>query len=373
MVYISAKDGFVIYGLDSGRDKLFTRWNSNSLKFHTTARGMGFLKQKNLHRVEVDSFKDQPIYVNGKGYRGKIRIVEDKFGKLTVINDIDIESYLFGVIKSEMLINSPLEALKAQAVVARTYAIKNMNKFTKELGFGLTDDIRSQVYNGIEDEHPIARKVVKETRGKILTFGGDPISAFYHSACGGYTLDSKDWHGKIIPYLKSKKCGYCADYVNYKWELDLSYTEIKNKLREKGMVISEIHKILFSSDSVGRVLKVEIYHDGGVKTISSASFRELIGASTLRSTFFRNLTPQLPAQKSAPGLGQDELAIRKILLNFMGQNVAEDQQVLHLEGTGFGHGVGLCQWGAKGFARRGEDYRQILQYYYTGAKVTDLY
>lgn len=363
-VFISAQHGFRVFNNFDDK-KLFTRWNGKSLNIKITERGFGFLQFNNLQSITIDPFKKGLTYVNGKGYRGKLKIFEDRFGKLTVVNLLDIELYLYGVIKSEMLINSPIEALKAQAVVARTYAIKNKDKFRKD-GFGLTNDVRSQVYNGIEDEHQIARDVVNATRGKILVFNNEPISGFYHSACGGSTLASKDWHGKKIPYLLSKKCNWCNGYKNYKWKYELSYAALSAYLNQQGRKIRKINSVKFTHNKKGRVTEVNIDHQDGKLKISGTAFRQLISASKIRSTIFRSLdnSTEMVGETSDQG----EMAIMQILLNYN-----KRFNKLLLKGSGFGHGVGLCQWGAKGLAKQNLKYGDILKYYFTGVNLKKIY
>ena len=363
-VYLSAQHGFQIFNFPN-RKKLFTRWNGKSLNFKVTERGFGFLNFNNLQSVTIEPFKKGLVYVNGKGYRGKLKLLEDRFGKLTVVNLVDIESYLYGVIKSEMLINSPIEALKAQAVVARTYAIKNKNKFRRE-GFGLTDDVRSQVYNGIEDEHPIARKVVKYTHGKILTYEDEPISGFYHSACGGSTLASKDWHGKGVPYLKSKECKWCSGYKNYVWDYELSFAGLTGYLNQKGEKVRKINQVNFEHDSNGRVKSVHISHKDGKLKISGTIFRQMISASKVRSTIFKSIG--IAKNDNHKSNNKGELAIMQILVDYNRRF-----SKLKLRGTGFGHGVGLCQWGAKGLAKQSLKYPDILKYYFTGVSLEKIY
>lgn len=363
-VFISAQHGFRVFN-NFDNKKLFTRWNGKSLNIKVNDRGFGFLQFNNLQSITIDPFKKGLTYVNGKGYRGKLKIFEDRFGKLTVVNLIDIESYLYGVIKSEMLINSPIEALKAQAVVARTYAIKNRDKFRKD-GFGLTNDVRSQVYNGIEDEHAIARDVVNATRGKILVFKDEPISGFYHSACGGSTLASEDWHGKKIPYLLSKKCGWCDGYKNYKWNYELSYAALSAYLNQQGRKIRKINAVNFEHDDNGRVTRVQIIHQDGKLKISGTAFRQLISASKVRSTIFTSMDDSSGVVSETSNQG--EVAIMQILLNYN-----KRFKKLLLKGSGFGHGVGLCQWGAKGLAKQNLKYADILKYYFTGVNLKVIY
>ncbi len=363
---ISAEKGFIIRDLVQNTE-LFRRWNSSKLVIELSARGFGFLEYKNLHEIEIRPFRDRPFEINGMKFRGKLVLREDRFGRMTAINHVDLESYLYGVIKSEMLLNSPREALKAQAVVARTYAIRNQNKFMNELGFGLTRDTRSQVYNGVKDEHALSIEVVNATRGRIAVVNGEPIASYYCASCGGATQDAKTWSGRPINYLKSRPCPWCASYPGFSWNMELSLAEITNRLREKGKKVLAITDIRVENDPSGRVENVHLIHQGGQETFMNANhLRTLLGPDRLRSTFFEI--------QSLPGMDREdpaEKAIDQILKKFM--TAMDADRVVKIRGTGFGHGVGLCQWGAKGLARRGDSYEKILQYYYTGASVYRLY
>lgn len=365
-VTISAKFGFQIFNLEDNKKKIFTRWNSSFVKIHQTQHGFGFLNKKDFHRLYIKPFKRQNILVNGKAYRGTIEIFEDKFGKLTIVNKVDLESYLYSVIKAEMLITSPIEALKAQAVVARTYAMKNKDKFRDTFGFGLTADVRSQVYSGVESEHPLSIKVVKQTNGMVITHNKELISTYYHSACGGSTLDSKHWLGKDVEFLKSKTCNWCNAYKNYKWSLDIPYEKLKNLLRLDGNKISKILHLDLTNDPQGRLSSVLVSHPQGKIKISGTKLRKLIGASIMRSTMAKEVH-----ESSSTNIFQaDEQAIMDILNRF---GKPSGSRVLVLKGQGFGHGVGLCQWGAKGLAKQNKSFKNILKYYYSNVDVIKTY
>jgi len=363
-IQISAENGFAIYDISSKKVEVFKRWNKSVLDVSVTERGFGFLTHRNLRHIEIVPFRKHPIHVNKMVFRGILRIREDRFGKMTVINVLDVESYLYGVIKSEMLLNSPIEALKAQAVVARTYAIRNQDKFLKDLGFGLTRDVRSQVYNGVLDEHDLAIQVVDATRGRILTHEGQPISAYYHSACGGATQDSGTW-GNRIAYLKATDCKYCENYKDLHWEYELSLRDLTNKLREKGHVLSNISDVKLSKDAFGRVIRVELVHADGTMKMNANHLRTLLGPNVLRSTMFNDLSRQSGDTDPA------EKAIDQILNSFMSR--MNGDRSIRWHGKGFGHGVGLCQWGAKGLANKGYNFENILKYYYSDVSVTRLY
>ncbi len=150
---------------------------------------------------------DVPLKYDGKAYRGRIILLRNRRNLLTVINELPLESYLLGVVPNELSPSTfgELEALKAQAVAARTYAVANRGKYQTE-GFDLLADARSQVYGGKESEHPLATRAVLETWGLIATYDHEPIDAVYTSTCGGRTEDSEAIFGKSHPYLRSVVC-----------------------------------------------------------------------------------------------------------------------------------------------------------------------
>ncbi|HWW75443.1 MAG TPA: SpoIID/LytB domain-containing protein [Pyrinomonadaceae bacterium] len=149
-----------------------------------------------------------PVRYNEKPYRGRLEVFANSRGSLTVVNVISLEDYVRGVVPNEL---SPggwpqLEALKAQAVAARTYAVSNLGRFAAE-GFDLTPDTRSQVYGGRATEHPLTDRAVAETRGRIATYKGVPINALYTSTCGGRTEDGENiFGGNLVPYLRGREC-----------------------------------------------------------------------------------------------------------------------------------------------------------------------
>ena len=154
-----------------------------------------------------DDEKDAPVRFNEKPYRGRIEVFTNLRGSLTVVNELGLEDYVRGVVANEL---SPggypaIEALKAQAVAARTYALKNRGQFMAQ-GFDLLPTTRSQVYRGLTSENPLSTRAVDETRGIVATFNGEPINALYTSTCGGRTEDSENIFNQAIPYLRGREC-----------------------------------------------------------------------------------------------------------------------------------------------------------------------
>lgn len=148
--------------------------------------------------------KNAPVRFNEKPYRGKIEVFANTHGTITVVNVIGLEDYVRGVVPNELSYPA-LEALKAQAIAARTYALKNRGQFASE-GFDLLPTTRSQVYRGLSSETPLTTRAVDETRGIIATYNGEPINALYTSTCGGRTEDAGNIFNDSIPYLRGREC-----------------------------------------------------------------------------------------------------------------------------------------------------------------------
>jgi stage II sporulation protein D len=148
--------------------------------------------------------KNSPVRFNDKPFRGRIEVFANRRGSLTVVNVIALEDYVRGVVPNELSFPA-LEALKAQAVAARTYALKNRGQFAPE-GFDLLPTTRSQVYRGLSSETPLTTRAVDETRGIIATYNGEPINALYTSTCGGRTEDAENIFNEAVPYLRGREC-----------------------------------------------------------------------------------------------------------------------------------------------------------------------
>jgi len=301
--------------------------------------------------LEIKPLGDSFIKVNNRAYRGEIEVrkkndalflsaVKKQGSPMTseasllVINEVDLEEYLQGVMKHEISPAWPKEAVKAQAVAARSFAL---NKKLKNIGkpYDLCATITSQVYGGLSGEDPRSNEAIYETRGEILIYQEKPIAAYYHATCGGETEDVENVWGGRLPYLKSVRCKYCKDSPHYEWEEKLSLSEISNALSHKG--ISEIESIeIYKRSSTGRVVKLVIEDEFGKHIISGNQFRMALGPNLIRSTYFK---------------------------------MKEKRRRVEFKGKGWGHGVGMCQWGAKGMAEKGYNYKEILKHYYPNVKI----
>lgn len=318
------------------------------------------VRDKKIHNHYRVSLKDRfPLYFNSRNgvvginnqyYRGNLEIRQIG-GQIWVINIVDIEDYLKGVVPCEIggISKNLIEAAKAQAVAARTYAYAHLNQH-QDLGFDLYATIQDQVYQGISCETELTSIAVEQTKRQILTYRNRAIEAKYHSTCGGITADFNDaWAGDAPPYLRSVRCPYCKDSPFYTWEKVLSkkqfFTNIRTRLKRIGKEIPSdelIKKIkLMKNKRSRRVNKLIIRTEKNEYVIPGYHVRVVLG------------------DNNDPG---GSLKSNYITIKTQGDKVI-------IEGQGFGHGVGMCQFGAMEMARKGKDYRKILRHYYRASKI----
>ncbi|SNB44835.1 SpoIID/LytB domain-containing protein [Geobacter sp. DSM 9736] len=281
-----------------------------------------------------------PVYVlvNGKRYRGTIECLPDAKGIL-VVNELPLEEYLVGLINSEISSQWPIEAVKAQAVIARSYAVYQKGTRRNPL-YDLESSIMDQVYDGSDSEDSRAARGVEETAGEILTYNGNVIRAFYHSNCGGHTEAAENVWGSSLPYLKGVECRYCTTAPSARWEQVLPLSRIETQLNAAGIPGAGIKEIVSGSrNRSGRLGEVILVTSRGRQVVPAGKFRMAVGSTIIKST------------------------------NFEVRTSAENAS---FSGNGYGHGVGLCQWGSKQRAADGFDYREILSYYYPGVRMSRL-
>jgi stage II sporulation protein D len=305
-----------------------------------------------------------PVRVNGRPYRGTLALLRDRTG-ITVVNQVGLEAYLLGVISGEMGRRDPgeQEALRAQAVVSRTYAMRNLGRWRGD-GFDLQPTVADQVYGGILAETPEAREAVDATKGQILTWGGQPIDAFFFSTCGGRTADGTEvFRGADRPYLRSvpdldgNGVAYCSISPRFRWHEEWTGDALLAVLRRslpaalavpasRVDVVREVRVVARTAS--GRVGQLTIALGSGDVQVDGPLVRQVLRPST--GEILRSNTFDLSASRS-------------------GRRITR----LVAEGTGNGHGVGFCQWGAVGRAHAGQDYRRIVAAYYPGTDLQRLY
>ena len=304
------------------------------------------------------------VRVNGRTYRGVVEIVGDAAG-LTVVNRVLLESYLVGVVSAEMGRRSQaeFEALKAQAIVSRTYALRNLRR-RASLGFDLHAGVADQVYAGSASETPEGREAVALTRGLVLTYAGAPIDAFYYSTCGGQTAEGTEaFRAASRPYLRSfpdvdeQGEAYCRISPRYRWREEWDGAALRATLRRTlpataGVNAARAEQVrdvyVAQRTGSGRVGRLGITLGAEHVMVGGQAVRQVLRPASgdlLRSAAFT-----LTATRSGGGIDR-----------------------LVAEGRGAGHGVGLCQWGAVGRSRAGQNYQRILGAYYPGAILQRLY
>ena len=295
-----------------------------------------------LLRFTPESLSGKPVrirstdgftQVNGKRYRGWVELRKKKNGLLLVVNELDLEEYLWGVIAAEVPPDWELEVLKAQAVASRTYALHEKRTAGKR-PYHILATVTSQVYNGVNGEQINSVRAVNETNGLILRYQGKVIPAFYHANCGGHTENASLMWGVDEPYLKGVDCECQIILKNGLWEKRVSVSHISDALRRRGFGVDNISDMRIAGITpAGRVKNVTILSARGATTVPAETLRATLGNTEIPSLFF-----------------ELELSEREAVFS----------------GRGRGHGVGLCQWGAKEMAMKGYDFKSILSHYYPG-------
>jgi stage II sporulation protein D len=309
------------------------------------------------------------VRVNGRPYRGTITALRDRTG-VTVVDRVPMETYLAGVVSAEMGRRSlnEQEALRAQAVVSRTFALRNLRRW-QVLGFDLYATVADQVYGGAASETPEGRAAVDATRGRILTYGGVPIDAFFYSTCGGRTADGTEvFRAADRPYLRSVAdvaddgTAYCSISPRFRWHEEWTGEALRATLQRTLPPVAAAAGRVATADDMSQVRDVRV------------SYRTPSGRVGLLTIALRRGDVQV-----------EEPSVRQVLRPVSGELLRSNtftltvsgagQRVTRLaaDGAGAGHGVGFCQWGAVGRSRAGQDYERILAAYYPGASLERLY
>jgi stage II sporulation protein D len=287
-------------------------------------------------RLVIVPLEGQWLNLNGVPYRGELRIAKSARGDIDVINVLDVEAYLYGVIPKEMSPQWPLEALKAQAIAARTYALYQKEK-NKDRDYDVIATTASQVYGGAGAESAISNQAVDETRGMVLLYDGQLALTYFHANSGGMTEEAKRVWSADVPYLKTVRDDYSTKAPGCLWKLSLNVDKIRAALNSKGVDIGKIDRLTpLDMSPSGRVTKVKIFHGGRESVLSGNDFRLKTDPTQVKSTLF---------------------------------TMTKEGDEIRLEGKGSGHGVGMSQWGAYIMAREGFSYGDILRHYYYGVEL----
>jgi stage II sporulation protein D len=250
--------------------------------------------------------------------------------------ELRLEDYVAGVVSGEMPASFPPEALKAQAVAARSYALtRKIEAKAGGRGHDIAAGVLAQVWT--DRPGPAARSAAEATAGEVLALGMEPVEAYFHASCGGRTEGGLAAIGRDLPYLASVPCGRCDGAPRARWKVEVPAREVG---RLVGLAGDASSARITARSPTGRAERVELEGAGARVALSAADLRQRLGFSRLPSLAF-----EVRAAKGA----------------------------LVFEGAGQGHGAGLCQWGAAGLAREGRTYREILAHYYPGTDVVRMY
>lgn len=282
---------------------------------------------------------DRPIKMNGREYGDTLELVRNGDG-IAVVNELSLDDYVVGVLRAEVGERWPAEALRAQAVVARTYAAYQ-RLLNAAKPYHIVASVAHQMFGGRPPRTSVAWAAVSETSGQVLLWEGEVFPAFYHAESGGYTEDPRTvFAARNMPALKPVRCDFSAGSPHFYWNLDVKIAELTEIMRKNEVPVGTVTAIDVTERTTSlRATSVTVRGTRGSVRLRGNDFRRMVGYDTLRSTLFA---------------------------------VALEGDVAHFSGRGYGHGVGMCQWGAKGMAEQGYTARQILEYFYPGAVLGSL-
>ena len=330
----------------SGRVYIYTQ--NLDKKYKVSADGTLTARFAGNGKVQVGTLKsDQPIIIepaketlltwNGNIYSGKIFVIPAQ-NTFILVEHADLETYLYGVLPYEMSYSWPIEALKAQAVAARTYTLRTLET-VKNKYFDLYSDVRSQMYKGGGKQYPSVKTAVDATKNQVLTYNDKLFYTYYHGNCGGGTDDVTSWNesAKTIKPLSGASCAYDSHSKTYSWKQDIPHSKILSYTKTIGLTGKLKNIRITQRTKTGRATRLAIQTTKGVKVVPCNPFRLAVGLKSCKIT-----------------------------------KIQVASSSVHVAGHGYGHGIGMCQDGANGMAKAGKKYEQILKNYYPGAKITTL-
>ena len=251
------------------------------------------------------------------------------------VRQVPLEQYVAGVVHSEMPSSWPAEALKAQAVAVRTYVLWQRKRRSGQR-YHVRSDVLDQVYGGRVDSDSPASRAAAATRGQVLVWSGELAHTYFHATCGDHTASAQEVWGQAQPYLGGVRCGFCRDAgKQFRWSVHVDKSELSRALKQTG--VGHVKNLRMGSRfPSGRLQTVRVMGRGS-KDIPATKLRALLGYNRLFSTWITRIQPT--------------------------------SQGVTCTGQGHGHGVGMCQWGARGMAQQGSIAKQILAHYYPGTRL----
>ncbi len=345
---------------------------------------------------------DSVIKISGSAsgsYRGGFEFVNQD-NNITVINIIPVEDYLYSVVSREMSPSWDVEALKAQAVCARNFSLGRIN-YHKKYGFDVCRTVCCQAYAGTSSENSNVHKAVDETYGELLLYDGKPIQAVYSSSMGSCTESVENVWGTPFPYLVSVDNPYedTENIYNGKWTKTLTTSRATEIMADRGYNIGTVKNITaLEYTPAGRVLKLKVEGTNGSKIFEKESCRNIFSEATYSQKFTvtRGGTMTYPTIYVSNGKNTLEKEISSFSVlsgkgsitsapnscsvtngksskKYSATSNGGSPDTFIFDGEGWGHGVGMSQYGAKGMADAGFDYEEILTHYYTGTYLEKVY
>ena len=337
---------------------------------------------------------DGLLTYNGKAFRGTFDLARDDEGDMIVVNQVDTAAYLASVIGSEIPPSWMPEALAAQAIAVRTYLATHLRRHAS---YDLEGDTRDQQYDGLGGEAASTLRAVQRTAGLVATYRGSPIEALYSANAGGYTEDSENVYASALPYLRAvpspgdqAAIASSWGYTSWEWTSEFTAPQLQSYLRARGMDVGEVQRIDITGVSgTGRVVTARVVGSNGSAEIGKDRSRYYFG---LRSSLFTVSTrPEelefvSASASDAERVRQLELLDAKVerayMLNLRDPDRFGKPRIggwtyrlparFVFTGRGYGHGVGMSQWGAQGMALAGKSAEEILTHYYQGIAITNL-
>ncbi|MBN1670664.1 MAG: SpoIID/LytB domain-containing protein [Kiritimatiellae bacterium] len=280
---------------------------------------------------------DRAFRIGDLLYSGVLEAIRQKDGSLVLIEEVGVEDYLKGVLPQELPALWPDEILKAQAVLSRTFALyKALCRQGKD--YDLVVEGWAQRYGGQEAEHAKSNRAIAATRDEVLAYRGKLFLPYFHANSGGRTTGPETlWEASPHPVFAGVDSHWSLQERHANWSLELTRDKIADELIAAGYRVGRVSDLRITDrDRTGRVVELKLRHQDGELKIGGNAFRIAMGADALKSTLF---------------------------------NMQQQDTSIVFNGRGWGHGVGLCQWGAKALADEGKTYREILRLYFPGCEI----
>ncbi len=362
----SADESFAIECLTGGRQSVY--YSSQEVTVRRDDDGLSVRNNRGetiqAHLDEVNILprgNDNRLRLDNKRYRGILKILPNG-GNVELINIVYMEDYLRGVVPPEIgkRTDDEIEAVKAQAVAARTYAMAHLQQYGNQ-PYDMKSSIIDQVYEGVEVENKLVDKAIDLTAGWVLMYQDNFVNAYYHSTCGGMTDDVRAvWDRKEVPNLKAEQDGdACAWSKYYRWKEYFTESQLRGRVeqflasdRGRDLRIGPIRDVTINDRTPGgRVVTLSVKTDDDVYQFHRDRIRWVLGRTSSPDLILPSDRFDIQVERNGNGY------VTAVTFN----------------GSGYGHGVGMCQCGAIGLSRKGWTFDKILTHYYTGVNVKKLY